>query len=73
MIFKKILVPYDGSKFADKALEHAIAIAELSRGVNSNNTQIILLHVVTEIPFLLPLNDLYSLPKQAEESLYLNI
>ena len=73
MIFKKILVPYDGSKFADKALEHAIAIAKLSRGVNSNNTQIILLHVVTEIPFLLSLNDLYSLPKQAEESLYLNI
>lgn len=46
MLFKKILVPYDGSRFADKALEHAIAIAKLS-GVDA---QIILLHVVPEIP-----------------------
>jgi nucleotide-binding universal stress UspA family protein len=38
-------VPYDGSRFADKALEHAIAIAKLS-GVDA---QIILLHVVPEI------------------------
>jgi nucleotide-binding universal stress UspA family protein len=30
LLFKKILVPYDGSRFADKALEHAIAIAKLS-------------------------------------------
>jgi nucleotide-binding universal stress UspA family protein len=46
LLYKKILVPYDGSKFADKALEHAIAIAKLS-GIAA---QIILLHVVPEIP-----------------------
>jgi nucleotide-binding universal stress UspA family protein len=63
LIFKKILVPYDGSKFADKALEHAIAIAELSRGVNSNNTQIILLHVVTEIPIPLTFERPIQSPK----------
>ena len=46
MLFKKILVPYDGSRFADKALEHAIAIAKLSEV----DAQIILLHIVPEIP-----------------------
>jgi nucleotide-binding universal stress UspA family protein len=39
-------VPYDGSRFADKALEHAIAIAKLSEV----DAQIILLHIVPEIP-----------------------
>jgi nucleotide-binding universal stress UspA family protein len=42
-------VPYDGSQFADKALENAIGIAKLSGA----NTQIILLHVTPHI--LIPL------------------
>jgi nucleotide-binding universal stress UspA family protein len=49
LLFEKILVPYDGSKFADKALEYAIAPAKLSRS-DKKTTQIILLHVVPEIP-----------------------
>jgi nucleotide-binding universal stress UspA family protein len=39
-------VPYDGSRFADKALENAIGIAKLSGA----ETQIILLHVTPHIP-----------------------
>ena len=46
MTFQKILVPYDGSAFADKALENAIGIAKLTGA----NTQIILLHVTPHIP-----------------------
>ena len=46
MTFQKILVPYDGSTSADKALENAIGIAKLTGA----NTQIILLHVTPHIP-----------------------
>ena len=46
MSFEKILVPYDGSQFADKALENAIGIAKMS----GSNTQIFLLHVTPNIP-----------------------
>ena len=46
MRFQKILVPYDGSTSADKALENAIGIAKLTGA----NTQIILLHVTPHIP-----------------------
>ena len=46
MSFQKILVPYDDSKFADKALENAIGIAKMS----GSNTQVILLHVTPHIP-----------------------
>jgi nucleotide-binding universal stress UspA family protein len=41
-------VPYDGSRFADRALENAIGIAKLSR--SGSSAQIILLHVTPEIP-----------------------
>jgi nucleotide-binding universal stress UspA family protein len=44
--FQKILVPYDGSKFADKALENAIGIAKLS----GSSIQVILLHITPHIP-----------------------
>jgi nucleotide-binding universal stress UspA family protein len=44
--FGKILVPYDGSQFADKALEKATEIAKMSGA----NTQVILLHVTPNIP-----------------------
>lgn len=46
MSFQKILVPYDGSKFSDKALETAIGIAKMS----GQNTELILLHVTPYIP-----------------------
>ena len=39
-------MPYDGSQFADKALENAIKIAKMSGA----NTQVILLHVTPHIP-----------------------
>ncbi|HZA69370.1 MAG TPA: universal stress protein [Nitrososphaeraceae archaeon] len=46
MLFQRILVPYDGSKFSDKALENAIEIARLS----GSNTEVILLHITPHIP-----------------------
>ena len=42
-------MPYDGSRFTDKALENAIGIVRLSGA----DTQIILLHVAPRIPILL--------------------
>lgn len=46
MLFQRILVPYDGSKFSDKAFENAIGIARLS----GLNTEVILLHITPNIP-----------------------
>jgi nucleotide-binding universal stress UspA family protein len=46
LLFQKILVPYDGSKFSDKALENAIEIAKMS----GSNTEVILLHITPHIP-----------------------
>jgi nucleotide-binding universal stress UspA family protein len=50
--YKKILVPYDSSKPSETALSEAIKIAETSRISSQHNdkTQIILLHVIREIP-----------------------
>lgn len=45
MIYKKILVPYDQSKYADKAFDEAVSIAKMTRG-----SEIIVLHVMEEIP-----------------------
>jgi len=50
--YNKILVPYDSSKRSDNALSEATKIAEMS-GISSRhngNIQIILLHVIQEIP-----------------------
>lgn len=47
MPFKKILVPYDGSKQSDKAFELA---AELAASLKDKDVQLILLHVVGAIP-----------------------
>ena len=44
MGFKKILVPHDGSKASDKALDKAIELAMLSQ-----DSHIILFHVIPEI------------------------
>jgi nucleotide-binding universal stress UspA family protein len=56
MLFKKILVPYDGSKPSDHALEQAIELAKLVKSNNNNDTtddnndvHVILLYVCQEI------------------------
>ena len=46
MVYKKILVPYDISKPADKALEHALRLA----GISPDETEVIVLHIIPEIP-----------------------
>ncbi len=43
-MYKKILVPYDGSKPSERALKHAVNIAKIF------DAKIILLHVIPEIP-----------------------
>ena len=43
-IYSKILVPYDGSKYAEKALNKAVNLAKLIRG-----SEIIILNVIEEI------------------------
>lgn len=43
MAYKKILVPYDTSNPADNAIEHAANLA-------GPDSEVILLHVITEIP-----------------------
>jgi nucleotide-binding universal stress UspA family protein len=60
--FKRILVPYDGSKPSENALQQAIQLSNLivSSGNNDNNAshnqkiQIILLHVVEQIHIRIP-------------------
>ena len=44
MGFRRILVPHDGSKPSDKAIDSAIELAKMS-----NNSHIILLHVIPEM------------------------
>ncbi|MEW6604716.1 MAG: universal stress protein [Thermoproteota archaeon] len=46
-MYKKILVPYDGSKPADNALAQAVNIA---KSAAKNRPDIILLHVIAEFP-----------------------
>lgn len=50
MNFRKILVPYEGSYLSDKAFEYAVDLANMNRDKNKLKTEIILLHVVPEIP-----------------------
>jgi len=45
LAYRKILVPYDTYNPADNALEHAVKLARANP-----DTEIILLHVITEIP-----------------------
>lgn len=42
-MFKKILVPYDGSKYADKALDKAIYLAKLNK-----DSEVVILTVLEE-------------------------
>jgi nucleotide-binding universal stress UspA family protein len=50
MTYNKILVPVDSSKPSETALEHAITIAKIS-GIYTNTTiNVVLLHVIQEMP-----------------------
>jgi len=48
--YKKILVPYDTSKPSEIALEHAITIAKMSAIYTNTTIDVIVLHVVQEMP-----------------------
>ena len=48
--YKKILVPYDTSKPSEIALEHAITIAKMSAMYSNTTIDVIVLHVVKEMP-----------------------
>lgn len=50
--YSKILVPYDSSKSSDSAFLQVVKIAEISKiaSRHDGNIQIILLHVIQEIP-----------------------
>jgi len=50
MLYKKILVPHDGSKPADNALDHAVKLAKFCTK-EDESIEIILLYVVEEIHF----------------------
>jgi nucleotide-binding universal stress UspA family protein len=45
-VYEKILVPYDDSEPANKALDHAVNIAKMS----GKSAEVILLHVIAELP-----------------------
>src|SRR5919108_19252 len=44
-MYKKILVPYDGSEPSNNALDHAVNISKMS-----GKSEVILLHVIAEFP-----------------------
>jgi nucleotide-binding universal stress UspA family protein len=49
LVFSRILVPYDGSKQSDNALEKAVELANLIRSNDNKDIEIILVQVVSEI------------------------
>lgn len=54
-MYEKILVPYDISTSADKALEHAVKLAKAVG--DDKKVEVILLHVIAELP-LYPLMEM---------------
>ncbi len=58
MVFKTILVPYDGYNMSDKALEKAVEVAKLVNG-----SKITIIHVIPEIPTPIFLKEIRS-PRQ---------
>ena len=65
MNFRKILVPYEGSYLSDKAFEYAVDLANMNSDKNKLKTEIILLHVVPEIPIT---NLLFERPIRTRKS-----
>jgi nucleotide-binding universal stress UspA family protein len=63
--FRKILVPYEGSYLSDKAFEYAVDLANMNSDKNKLKTEIILLHVVPEIPIT---NLLFERPIRTKRS-----
>lgn len=66
MVYRKILVPYDGSQPSDNALSEAIKLGRLTQ-----NTRIILLNVISEIdipPMREIILDRQFIPKDEESS-----
>ena len=52
-MYKKILVPVDGSEPSNVALEHAIKLSQQCRGndnISPGNIEITILHVIPELP-----------------------
>ena len=51
-MYRKILVPIDGSKPADKALDHAVSLLKSvsNNDNNSRRTQLMILFVIPELP-----------------------
>ncbi|MBI5698159.1 MAG: universal stress protein [Thaumarchaeota archaeon] len=60
MTYQKILVPFDGSKYAKKALDQAIEIAKLGNGI-------IYLCTIVNVGSVLPPGSLLGLVKSASE------
>ena len=65
MNFRKILVPYEGSYLSDKAFEYAVDLANMNSDKNKLKTEIILMHVVPEIPIT---NLLFERPIRTKRS-----
>lgn len=61
-LFKKILVPVDGSSTSDKALSHALALAQ------DNQARVRLLHALDELAYVSAYEYSGELMKQARES-----
>ena len=55
-MYKKVLVPYDDSGPASKALDHAASIAKMS-----GQSEVILLYVIAEYPAIILSNGLLVL------------
>jgi nucleotide-binding universal stress UspA family protein len=64
-MYKKILVPYDGSRPSDRALDHAVDIARMSVRIT---TRVILLHVIPEYPVATYLERPARSPKTGEKT-----
>lgn len=58
-MYSRILVPYDISMPADKALKHAVTLAKT---IGRDKVEIILLHVIADLPFQ-PIIEMDESPK----------
>ena len=56
--FSNILVPLDGSDNGYKALRYAVPLA------TTNNPNLTLLHVVSELRYIIPEGESYAVPKR---------